>query len=435
MPDPPGHVRRRHRDARPIAGLALLALAVAAAGAQAPGPRPPVTQAIPLDAPGVRELVPAGDAVARLLDRMASGDAGLTRDDGGSYLRSVLRVLDVPIDSQLLVFSKTSVQAAHISPARPRAIYFSDDVMVAHVPGTPGVEVAAVDAARGPVFYALDERAGRPVFTPSTSCLRCHHGPNTAGVPGVYVGSVIPGPSGAPLRGHSAIVTGSSTPFWERWGGWYVTAARGEPKSRANAAATSSEAPDRLVRRVPPNVHTLEALFDPGAYLAPTSDLVALLVFEHQTLVTNLLTRVAWQARLAAGSRPGPPAGSTLADDVRALVDALLFAGEAPLPARVQGVSSFAATFAARGPRDRAGRSLRDFDLETRIFRYPLSFLVYGAQFQALPPPVRAAVLAEVKRRLDASAPGPRFPHLTAPVRAAIRDIVRATVSGLPAGW
>lgn len=416
-----------------LASLVLSALALAAAGAQAPAPVYKPT--IPLDAPGVRALAPAGDAVTRLMSRVRRGEARLTREADGSVLTSVLRALDVPVDSQLLVFSKTSVQAAHISPARPRAIYFRDDVMVAHVPGTPGVEVVAIDPLRGPVFYALSERPGGPEFVASTSCLKCHHGPNTAGVPGIYVGSVIPGPTGAPLRDASAIISDPSTPFWARWGGWYVTAGRGEPKTRANAVAASPNAPDALVRDVPANVRDLRALFDPRPYPTPTSDVVALLVLEHQTQVTNLLTRVAWRAAMAGapGGRPAP--GPTLADDIRDLVDLMLFAGEARLATRVEGVSPFAVTFAARGPRDRAGRSLRDFDLETRVFRYPLSYLVYGAQFHALPPAVRDEILGALKDRLDSPPPGPRFAHLTPPVAAAIRDVVRATLPGLPAGW
>lgn len=417
-------------------GVVTLGMLVAGVTAGAQRPAAPVYKpTIAIDAPAIRAIVPAGDPVSRLMDRVRRGEVTLTRGEDGSPLGAVLRALDVPLDSQLLVFSKTSVQAAHTSPARPRAIYFADDVMVAHIPGTPGVEAIAIDPARGPVFYALGERPGGPQFVESATCLKCHHGPNTAGVPGVYVGSVVPGPSGAPLRDESAIVSDPTTPFWERWGGWYVTAARGEPKTRANAMATSPNAPDALVRDVPPNLRALHALFDPRPYPAPTSDIVALLVFEHQTTVTNLLTRVALRARLDADPRSRPAAGPTLADDVRDLVDQLLFTGEAPLAARLEGVSGFAARFAAAGPRDRAGRSLRDFDLESRVFRYPLSYLIHSAQFQRLPGSLRHDVLREILRRLTASPEDPRSAHLTAPVRAAIRDIVRQTVPDLPEGW
>jgi hypothetical protein len=408
--------------------------AVAVGAAQSPARAYKST--LPADHPAIRGIAAAGDAVSRLRAALAAGRQTLaSRPDGNGYLGSVLAALEVSVDSQLLVFSKTSVQAAHITPGRPRAIYFSDDVMVAHVPGTPGVEVVAVDPARGPVFYALGEQAaGVPDFAASTSCLRCHHGPNTAGVPGVFVGSVIPGPDGAPLRDDTAIITDPATPFWERWGGWYVTARRGEPKSRANAVASSPNARDALVRDVPSNITALYHFFDPASYLAPTSDVVALMVFEHQTHATNLLTRVAWQARLAGASGPPVP-GSGLAEDIDALVDAWLFVDEAPLPARLVGVSTFASTFAARGPRDTRGRSLRQFDLDTRLFRYPLSYLIYSAQFRALRADVRDRVLARIGQVLRGEAADRRYRHLTPDIRASLREIVRDTVSGLPAGW
>jgi hypothetical protein len=421
-----------------IAFVALSAMLATGVAQEATSGRVPVYKpAIPLDHPAIRDITPAGDAVSRLMGRAARGEVRLTRGTGDSYLGSVLAALDVAVDSQLLVFSKTSVQAALISPSRPRAIYFTDDVMVAHVPGTPGIEVITIDPARGPVFYALGERPDGPAFTPSTTCLKCHHGPNTAGVPGIYVGSVIPGPNGAPLRDDTAIITDHTTPFWERWGGWYVTAARGEPRTRANAVASSPNDPSALVRDVPSNVRVLHRFFDPRPYLAPTSDIVALLVFEHQTQMTNLLTRVAWQARVAGapGGRPAPGAGATLADDIRDLVDYMLCAGETPLNAPVAGGSTFAATFQARGPRDGRGRSLRDLDLETRLFRYPLSYLVYSEQFRALPASVRRDVLDAAKTILTSPPRGPRYAHLTEEVREATLAVARATVPDLPPGW
>ncbi len=408
--------------------------AAAAAGAVALAQVPIYKTTLAADQPAIRALAPAGDAVTRLVAALDRGAVTLRPQAGDDHLAAVLAALDVPVDSQLLVFSKTSVQAAHITPSRPRALYFNDEVMVGHVPGTPGLEVMAVDPARGPVFYAVGRRGdGAPAFTASTTCLRCHHGPNTMGVPGPFVGSVIPGPGGAPLRDDTAIITDHTTPFWERWGGWYVTARRGEPRSRANAVASSPNARDALVREVPSNVTALHHFLDPRAYLAPTSDIVALMVLEHQTQGTNLLTRVAWQARLAGTSAPGP--GRSLDDDLDALADYLLFTGEAPLAAPVTGMSSFAASFSGRGPRDGRGRSLRQFDLQTRLFRYPLSYLIHGRQFAALPREVRHAVLNRLGAILRAEVPAARQPHLTADVRRAVAEIVRDTVPDLPAGW
>ncbi len=422
-------------------GGALLSVA-AAALLSAQEPVRPYKSLIAADHPAVAGIAPAGDAVARLAARLDRGEVTLGRgggaqsDHGQSLLRAVLAALDVPVDSQVLVFSKTSVQAAHISPARPRAIYFRDDVMVAHVPGTPGLEAVAIDPARGPVFYALTVGAGgAPAFTATHTCLKCHHGPNTAGVPGVFVGSVVPGPNGAPLRDDTAIITDHRTPFAERWGGWFVTARRGEPPSRANAVAANPANRASLVRDVPRNVTVLFGLVDPSAYLAPTSDIVALMTLEHQTQMQNLLTRVAWQARVAEAAMPGAPlAYAGLAADLADLVDYLTFADEVPLPEPVQGVSTFAATFARRGPTDRRGRSLRDFDLRTRLFRYPVSYLLLSPAVDALPGAVRTELYRQVYERLTGHAPVRAGAPTVADRRAAVA-IVRDTARGVPSSW
>ena len=390
---------------------------------------------LPAGHPALAPLaVTTDDAVSRLAARLARGEARLERrDDALGYLPAVLAALDVGRDSQMLVFSKTSVQAPRISPARPRAIYFNDEVAVAHVPGATGLEVIAVDPRRGPVFYALTESAGAPVFTPTQSCLQCHHGPNTAGVPGLYVGSVVPGPSGAPLRDDTAIITDHTSAFADRWGGWYVTARRGEQLDRANAVASNPADPSSLVRESRPNLPSLMGLVDLRGYLAPTSDIVALMVFEHQTQMTNLLTRVAWQTRIAAEAG-GPLESRALTTDLDDLVAYMLFTHEARLVEPIEGVSGFARTFASRGPADRRGRSLRDLDLTTRLFRYPLSYLITGRAFAALPAAVRESILRRLHAALTSTDTGPAA-HLTPADRRAIVEIAAETVPGMPSWW
>ena len=419
-----------------VAVAAVVAGIAVAAGAQ--DREREYKSTIAVSHPAIVALAPAGDAVARLVARLDRGEVTLARqDDRQGYLPAVLTALDVPLDSQLLVFSKTSVQAVHTSPDRPRAIYFRDDVMVAHVPGTPGVEAIAIDPVRGPVFYAMTFSAsGAPSFAASDTCLKCHHGPNTAGVPGVFIGSVIPGPTGAPLRDTSAIVTDHTSPFARRWGGWYVTARRGEPRDRANAVAVNPADPSSLVRQTRQNLTTLFGLVDPAQYLAPTSDIVALMTFEHQTQMTNLITRVAWQARVAEAAMPGRALSSpALAVDVADLVDYMTFVDEAPLSEAVQGVSSFTATFAARGPTDTKGRSLRHFDLRTRLFRYPVSYLIQGPAFDALPEVVRTEILRRLYARLTAPGVVGRRGSASASDRRAALAIVGDTVRALPPFW
>jgi hypothetical protein len=388
--------------------------------------------AIPLDHPAIDYARgAAADRVGRLGADLQSGRLAIAGGDMRRALADVLQRLGVSTDTQMLVFSKTSVQARHIDPEHPRAIYFADDVAVAYAPGAQMLELSAQDVTRGTVFYTLAPAAdGNAVLTRRSDCVSCHQGPNTAGVPGVYVGSVIPGPSGAPLRDESAIITDHRSPFADRWGGWYVTARRGEQRDRANAVASNPADPASLVRESRQNLTSLLGVVDTSGHLAPTSDIVALMTYEHQTQMANLITRVGWQARIAAAESPvGSSAG--LDAEIDDLVAYMLFEGEPPLPEPIEGVSSFARTFAERGPRDGEGRSLRDFDLRTRLFRYPLSYMIYSAAFDALPPAVLKRIGGRLRLILNGADRSPRYGYLSRADRRNILEIVLATKPSL----
>jgi hypothetical protein len=392
------------------------------------------------DHPAVRYSDTATRNVVEMLQRDLT--AGRVTIASPPLSRAALSVLldrlNISIDSQMLVFSKTSNQAAKISPDHPRAIFFNDAAVVAFLPGSASIELAALDAVRGTVFYTLaSDAASPPRLERAQTCLRCHHGPNTAGVPGIYVGSVIPGPSGAPLRGDSAIITDHRTPFADRWGGWYVTARRGEQRDRANAVAMNPSDPATLVRESQQNLTTLAGRFDLTAYPAGTSDIVALMTFEHQTQMWNLLSRVAWEARIAeaASSADAARIHAELLADIEDLVAYMLFAGEAPLKEPIEGVSSFARTFAERGRRDQQGRSLREFDLKTRVFRYPLSYMIYSEAFDSLPATARERVYHRLYEILTGVDTAPTFTHLSRNDRRAILRIVRDTKPNLPDQW
>jgi hypothetical protein len=367
------------------------------------------------------------DPVARLSRDIAGGAAALDYRPGGhGYLPSLLQRLGVNTDSQTLVFSKTSFQAPKISPRNPRAIYFADDVAVGFVHGADVIELAALDPRQGVIFYTLNNQPDTPpAFARRDVCLRCHNGPATAGVPGLFVSSVFPSPSGAPeTRG--AIVTDHRTPFQDRYGGWYVNGGHGGARHRGNAVAPNPAAPEVLERIGTQNLSSLTGRIETSRFLSPVSDIVALLTFEHQTQMTNLITRLGWEARIA--QRDVQPA----IDD---LVSYMLFVDEPPLTDPVHGVSSFSRTFAARGPRDRHGRSLRDFDLRTRLFRYPLSYMIYDQSFDALPDVVREAVYRRLYGVLTGRNASPAFVKLSADDRRAILDILRETKPALPDYW
>lgn len=397
----------------------------------------PYEQNIPLDHPAIGYPGAApDDAVSRLAARLGRGELQLAPRAGAGVLPSLLHALDIRTDSQTLVFSKTSVQHASISPRRPRAVYFGDDVAVAVVPHTGTIELAAIDPRQGAMFYTLNGvTRPAPSITRRDTCLQCHHGVATMGVPGFFVSSVYPTTGGTPDR-EGAIITDHRTPFADRWGGWYVTGTHGPLPHRGNAVAANPAEPTVLDVAGAGNLTSLAGRFDPADYLEPTSDLVALMTFEHQTQGLNYLLRLGWEARVAAhGGPPLPPPATPIAARVDQVVRYLLFVDEARFPAPLRGVSSFTRTFPARGPRDGQGRSLRDFDLEHRLFRYPLSYLVYSPTFDALPDDVRARVYQGLYDVLTGRDRRPEFATLAAADRTAALEILRATKPGLPAFW
>ena len=230
-------------------------------------------------------------------------------------------------------------------------------------------------------------KTDQPRFTRRNECLRCHQGPANAGRARDFRRVRLhPGATGLPDR-TEAIITDHSTAFEDRWGGWFVNALRGEQKDRANAVANDPEEPHRLEllgRRA----------FNPSGYLSEVSDIVALMTLEHQTKMTNLLVRLGWEARL----------GKDLSRAVEDAASYMMFADEVPLKEPIQGVSTFSKTFPRRGPKDRQGRSLRDFHFQTRLFKYPLSYMIYSPVFDALPEPVRMAIYERIFKKAEGTA-------------------------------
>ena len=398
----------------------------------------PYRDNLPVDHAAIEyEAGPFEDPVARLARAVAGGSATFDYDDRFGYLPTLLDRLDIRTDSQVLVFSKTSFQADRISPRTPRAIYFNDDVAVGIAHATGVIELAALDPRRGAVFYTLDAtRSTRPRFARPNGCLRCHHGAATLGVPGPYVGSVSTSATGRPDFRLGTVVTDHRTPFEERWGGWYVTGTHGATRHRANSLARNPASPAGLVEAANQNLTTLVKFIDPANYLAPTSDLIALMTLEHQTHMVNLLTRAGWDARIAEHDGLLDEAeAAARRSGVEQIVRYMLFADEAALTNPFQGVSTFTETFPIRGPRDARGRSLRDFDLRRRLFRYPLSFMVYSAVFDGLPDPVRTPIHERLFEVLTGDAATDRFDRLSAADRRAILEIVRETKAELPEYW
>jgi hypothetical protein len=384
---------------------------------------------------------PAHDAVAALKASIESGASGLRFDPGTGYLRATLEALRVPVESQVLVFSQTSRQADRINLHNPRALYFNDTVAVGWVRGGDVLELAAHDARQGVSFYTIEQTsAEKPRISRENSCLACHLSWETLGVPGPVLLSTFQ-MSDDPRAYASGVTPDHRTPLALRWGGWYVTGDAGGALHLGNVPVVVKAAELGRPAAPPPQLSTVAGRFDTRDYPTLHSDIVALMVLDHQVHMTNLLTRLGWEARIDASmarraQMPSPsidvdtvsPRVAQAADD---LVDYLLFVEEEPLAGPIAGSSGFARQFSARGPVDAQGRSLRQFDLVTRLMRYRCSYMLYSPAFDALPPGAKRAVYGRMWRILSGAA-GERYSQLSRSERVAIVEILRATKNDLP---
>jgi hypothetical protein len=376
---------------------------------------------------------PATDTVTRIDRRLAAGELELVAEPATRYLRAVLHALDVPVESQILVFKKTGVQAYLTSPTNPRAFYFNDSVIVGYIRGAPLIEVASLDPEQGVVFYTLAQNAtARVRLVRDNGCLSCHESISSLDVPGMLVRSDFAGADGRPLRQLGTFLVDHRTPFEQRWGGWYVTGTHVAMRHMGNAIVRDLEQPESMITPETLNLKTVEGLFDPSGYLSARSDIVALMLFEHQMHAANLLVRVGWDARVAQFDKKLDVAAGPLRDAINELVDYFLFVDEAPLTAQVTGGAGFAERFSAVGPRDRRGRSLRDLDMTTRMMRYPCSYMIYSAAFDGLPAAVRDAIYRRLWDVLSRQSQAPRYERLSGEDRRAIIEILRETKRDLP---
>jgi hypothetical protein len=384
------------------------------------------------------------DAVARLQQRLERGEVQLEYADTTGYLQAVLTLLQVPVSSQGLVFSKTSLQANYISPQNPRAIYFNDNVFVGWIRGADLIEITALDPKLGAELYVLEQtKTGKPRFQRGIGCSGCHVAGNTRFVAGPLMRSVYAGSNGSGFGESRSFITDHTSPFTERWGGWYVTGTHGATKHLGNmffSGDSNLDDPDALTGG---NVTSLASQVDLQGYLSPHSDIVALMVMAHQTQGQNLIVWLGQEARLAVKEQEelnkavvnnvaqweaSPKFRVTYAVDE--LLKYLLFVDEAKFAAPIKGTTTFAQEFAARGLKDKQGRALREFDLRQRLFRYPLSYLVYTEAFDNLPSLAREMFYR--KLWLVLTGQDKTFADLRAADRQAMLEILRDTKQNLP---
>ena len=380
------------------------------------------------------------DPVAVLAGKIESGEKTLDFDSTHGYLKSVLKALDVPVNSQTLVFSKTSLQLHRISPRRPRAVYFNDDVYVGYCQRGDVLEFAATDAQQGATFYTLaQDDEGKPKFVRDRGqCLTCHASSRTQNVPGYLVRSVFADGAGRPKLGSGTFTTDHTSPFKERWGGWYVTGDHGQMRHMGNTLCIEDET--TFDRDQGANVNDLSEYFRTESYLTPHSDIVALMVMEHQTQMHNAIAAATYETRQALHQsfqmnelldRPTGHISEIAHRRIESVADKvvhyLFMCDEFALDDEVKGTSGFAEEFSKRGERDSEGRSLREFDLKTRLFKYPMSYLVYSDAFDGMPDEVRSRVITKVRGVLNGQDDSADFEHLTPKLRQTILEILENT--------
>jgi hypothetical protein len=435
----------------PAAVLFACAISYAVAAERRP-PAPPPQAGEPFagvldEHPAIQYATrPARDRVAMLSQAIAQGSISLSYREPAGYLLSLLEALAISPESQLLVFSKTGLQRADTGPLSPRALYFNDSVVIGYIPGARFLEIAAHDPEQGVVFYTVDQmvtaagstQSPTPGITRGRNCLTCHVSGGTLDVPGMITRSNFVNANGEVIPQLGFHLVDHRTPLSQRWGGWFVTGTYDAPPyggiGHMGSVSTTLHSARNDVAAISNEV-LLRWMDRPGAaagYPSQESDIAALMVFDHQMRAINLLTRLNWEARVAAyGGRADFSTGA-LNELATSVADYFLFVDEVAPPARLTPRAGFAAAFLAAGPTDSRGRSLRELDLDRRLLRYPCSYMIYSAAFEQLPDSAKAAVYQRIAAVLSAPDSPPGFSHLSAGDRRAISEILRETKSDWP---
>ncbi len=378
---------------------------------------------------------PAADPATELHRKMERREVALAADaDPKTFLRAYLEALHVPVSSQILVFSKSSLQRTFVHGRNPRALYFNEDTYVGWMPGGL-IEVTGIDPVLGGVFYIFnvpDKQENVPVFERRARCLGCHAGGPTSFLPGLMVQSLYTAEDGRTLGEAGAHNGGHHTPFATRWGGWYVTGAPAEMKHLANAFTARGRQSVRT--------GSLDQLMPAGTHLAPGSDVLAMMLHDHQCKAVNVLMEANYRLRTVLHQAGGekPVAERSIPSDEMEMARTqaekvarfLLFADEVALPAPVTGDAAFKKDFAANRRPDKSGRSLKDFHLKTHLMQHRCSYMIYSAAFRGLPAAFQDLVFAELRRALTVSGDEGLAAHMPVPERQAVHAILTETLPG-----
>lgn len=375
------------------------------------------------------------DRITRMKEALESGQISLDLGSEKLFLISLLKHLGIPVSSQLLVFSTTSLQLSRISPSSPRALYFSDDLYLGYVPGGR-IEVVSLDPELGGIFYIFDipSREKSIRLERSDRCMNCHAGSETGYVPGLTLKSVIPGPSGGSLTAYRIDRSGHDIPIADRLGGWYVTGQGSFTQHQGNVTGMMSAGTLTRVANSPGD------RFSWDRYPVATSDLLAHLLLEHQAGFVNRVLGASYRSRSFLFQSQGRLTASqetTLERQARDLVRYLLFADEAPLPpGGVAGDGAFKEAFLQDRKRVHgSGESLKDLDLRTRLLKHRCSYMIYSPIFSGMPSDMKDRVYRELKRALTSAGSNGEYSYLGSEEARAIQRILRGTLTDLPKDW
>ena len=392
----------------------------------------------------------ANNPITQLQAKLDQDKVKLEYSDKHGYLPGLMQLLAVSSATQALVYSKSSLQLRRINPTTPRALYFNDQIYLGWVQGGEAIEIIATDPLLGSVFYTLPQQpTDSPKFIRDKGqCLQCHAARRTQNVPGPVVRSLFTSHNGQPVFNFGTFVSDHTSPFSQRWGGYYVTGTHGRMRHMGNILVDANQGRTAVDYDDGANVTDLSPFLDTKPYLTDESDLVALMVLEHQTQMQNLITLARYEEirgreydksmNAALDRDPKFQSEFTKRRTMRttnSLVRYLLFADEFQLTAHVKGTSSFTETFSKRSPRDNQGRSLYQLDLQERLFRYPLSYMIYSASFKQLAPATLKLVAQKLHQRLTAEVNEDGLEHLTPKLKLALLDILKQTHPQIVKYW
>jgi len=390
----------------------------------------------------------AKDPVTLLMKRVQRGEILIKDPNGKPLVERLLRELGLNKDTQVLVFSRTSLQRREVSYSNPRALYFNESVYLGWMPNGR-IEIASFDPELGPIFYfqrELDDTSS-PLLERSRSCLGCHAGDATNFLPGSLGRSVYPDKSGRSLRSIDDYRrSGHHIPLHDRYGGWFVSGNHGTMRHMGNAIATREQGEVTINREQFANLEKLDRFFSTEAYPAPGSDIAALLVFDHQVTMHHRLVEAAYRARQSLFDSKLDPKETDLSKLSKGrsidefiegrdkVVDYLLFRNETPIP-KVSCDPGFRRAFTANRIADSRKRSLKDLRLDGRIFENRCSYMIYSPTFDQFPPMLKGAIYARIHEILTSPKPVEGFDYLGKDEKRRILEILHETKEDLPPGW